>query len=321
MKCTKCGMELRETDAFCPNCGEPVPKTKNSGNNNEGDIQNKYTYERPSSNQQTSYSQQQGANQQYNYNKPNYGQTQYQQYNNGNNTIKIGMIVVVIIIFVALILGYVLIIKPAQDEMKNTSNNNTISNNSNNQSNEENNSSNKNNNSSINKVSSYKVKLTGFNLFIPDDLIYEVDNVSNAINIGDSESTWLAQILILEGNFDAIKKNKDTIAPYLSELYGTGTEFSNVTIETIGGVECIVFDATMSGVNMTLGIAKVNSMYSAVFVIMNQDNSFDRDRIETVTNIINSAEYVGNTTNMETNNNNVLDGLVNAFNKSLEENQ
>ena len=192
MKCTKCGMELREKDAFCPNCGQPVPKTNNTGNNNEVGTQNTYTYERPISNQQ------QGANQQYNYTKPNYGQTQYQQ-NNGNNTIKIGMIVVVIIILVALILGYVLIIKPAQDKIGNTIDNNTISNNtSNNQSNEENNSSNKNNNSSINKTSSFKVKLSGFNLYIPDDLTYEIDNTSNVLNVGNSESTWLAQILIIE---------------------------------------------------------------------------------------------------------------------------
>lgn len=315
MKCTKCGMELREKDAFCPNCGEPANQNKNAGNNNEVGTQNTYTYERPISNQQ------QGANQQYNYTKPNYGQTQYQQ-NNGNNTIKIGMIVVVIIILVALILGYVLIIKPAQDKIGNTIDNNTISNNtSNNQSNEENNSSNKNNNSSINKTSSFKVKLSGFNLYIPDDLTYEIDNTSNVLNVGNSESTWLAQILIIEGNFDSMKKNKDTLTTYLSELYGTGSEFSNVTTEKIDEVECIVMDATMSGVNMTLGIAKVNSMYSAVYVIMNQDNSFDRDRIETVANIINSAEYVGKTTNMETNDNNVLEGLVDVFNKSLEENQ
>ena len=321
MKCTKCGMELRETDAFCPNCGEPANQNKNAGNNNEVGNPNTYTYERPISNQQTNYNQQQRTNQQYNFNQPNYGQTQFQQQNNENNTIKVGMIVVVIIILVALILGYALIIKPAQDEMKNTTDNNTISNNSYNQSNEQNNSSNKNNNSSINKTSSYKVNVAGFNLYISDDLIYEIDSTSDAISIGDSESTWIIQIQIIEGNFDTMKKNIDTLVPYLSELYGTEAEFSNATMETIGGVECVAFDATMSGVNMTLGIAKVNSMYSAVYVIMNQDNSFDRDRIETVANIINSAEYVGNTTNMETNNNNVLDGLVNAFNKSLEENQ
>ena len=45
MKCTKCGMELREKDAFCPNCGQPVPKTNNTGNNNEVGTQNTYTYE------------------------------------------------------------------------------------------------------------------------------------------------------------------------------------------------------------------------------------------------------------------------------------
>lgn len=316
MKCTKCGMELRETDAFCPNCGEPAPKTKNPGNNEMG-AQNTYTYERPISNQQ------QGANQQYNYTKPNYGQTQYQQ-NNGNNTIKIGMIVVVIIILVALILGYLFIVKPTQDKIENTADNNSISNNtsnnqSSNQADKDNNSSNVNKNNSSNKNSSYKVKLSGFNLYIPDDLVYEINNTSGVINVGDSNSTWIAQILIIEGKFDTMKKNKDTLTTYLSELYN-GAEFSEVTLETIGGVECIVMDGTMSGVNMTIGIAKVNSTYAATFVIMNDENTFDRDRIETVANIINGAEYVGNTTNMETNNNNVLDGLTDAFKKASEEN-
>ena len=299
MKCTKCGMELRPIDAFCPNCGQPVTKTNNTGNSSEVGTQNTYTYETPASNQNNS--------------QQNYSQPQFNSNNNGGNTIKIGMIIIVIIILMALILGFVFIVKPAQENIanNNSNSNNTSNNQSSNQANKDNNSSNKN--------SSYKVKLSGFNLYIPDDLVYEINNTSGVINVGDSNSKWIAQILIIEGKFDTMKKNKDTLTTYLSELY-TGAEFSEVTLETIGGVECIVMDGTMSGVNMTIGIAKVNSTYSATFVIMNDENTFDRDRIETVANIINGAEFVGNTTNMETNDNNVLDGLTDAFKKASEEN-
>lgn len=298
MKCTKCGMELRETDAFCPNCGEPAPK--NTGNNNDIGTQN--TQERQTSN----------------YNNYNYKQPQYQQYNKGNKILIIGIIIVAIIILVALIFGYVLIIKPVQDTIENNISEST----SNNQSNEKNDLLNNNNSSSNNKSSSYKVRLSGFNFYIPDDLNYDVDYSSEKIDIGDFKSSWISQIQVIEGDFDTMEKKKDTLIPFLSDMFGeTEAEFSNCTTETINGVKCIVLDATVSGVNMTIGIGKINSMYSALFLIINQENSFDRERINTISNIIDSAEYVGNTTNMEINEDDVLENLKDAFNNAVTENQ
>lgn len=318
MKCVKCGNELRENDMFCPECGTPVKKV-----NTEARNQNEYTYDRPV-NQQINYGGQPNNYRQANYNpQGNYGQ-QYAPSKNTNDIVKICVIAVIVFI----ILGSLLFIGRAVMKVADkTVNDGGITNDYTSDTNSNSTSSGLGTITSISsgttstqKSNTYKISYAGFKLYIPDNLVYEMDYINNAINIGDAESTWVAQLGIKQGAFSQLKQNKSYLSSYLmQEFAGAGATVSNATVETIGGVEYVLLECKMAGTNMIIGYAGLNSMYSAYFEIMNENNDFDRNPIKNLSTIISSAEYSGDSTYMKSNENINLEGVDKAFDKVLKE--
>ena len=186
MKCIKCGMDLKEGDIFCANCGTPVPK-----NNNE--VQ--------SENMQMNYN--------YQPNNQNYGQA-YKKNSNSSDIIKICSATIIIVAIIAAVAFVIVSIFSKKDEKNNYGEqpiNNTENfanyNNSGNTSEESGNSGNINE-----KDSSYKVNFKGFKLYIPDNLIYQVDSTNNLIAVGDSLQTWIANLDIQQAPFEKVKQKR-----------------------------------------------------------------------------------------------------------------
>ena len=145
-----------------------------------------------------------------------------------------------------------------------------------------------------------------------------MDYNNDAINIGDAESTWIIQLGIMKSPFQQLKQNKSYLSTCLMQEF-SGATVSNATVETIGGVEYVLLECNISGTNMIIEYAGLNSMYTAYFEIMNENNDFDRNTIKNLSSIISSAEYTGDSTYMKLNEQINMTGIYKAFNKALEE--
>ena len=302
--CVKCGANLEEQDKFCPNCGTPVQR----GNNNEGGMQtNTYHYERPTNQPKTNYGSQ------------NHGQS----YQNTNQSGGIGKVVVIILLIMAVIasIGFVIYAitstsgKNNDSNMKEKSNNSSISSSNSNNNGSSTSSTNSGNMTPVTnqQTSSYKVNYGGFKLYIPDDLIYEMDYTNKAINIGDASSTWVSQLAIQQVPFKNFKQNKSQIKAVLDELLNNEAKVSSATIETIEGVEFIIAEVNAGGMNVCIGLAELNSMYSACMVIMNEENDFNREYFKRYATIIRTAEYTGDSSYMNTNSKIKIEDIKNAL--------
>lgn len=310
MKCIKCGEELGEGDVFCHKCGSPVQRTNENNNEIKNEVKNEnmYTYERPAE-QQVNYNQQQVNGQNHgqpnNYGNPNQ-QNYGQQYNNkGNeNVIRICIIVVISIAVLAAVAFFVhsLVSAINKNDKGNKNPVSITSNDTGTASTKDDNSGSVTSLSNTQKSSAYKVNCAGFKFYIPDNLIYEVDTYSDAITIGDAEQTWVVQAKIQEGSFEQIKQNKNYVKSYATEgLAEYGVTVSDVKTEKIDGVEYILLELSMGGRNEILGFAGLNSMYAIVFEMANEDNDFSIDNLKDLSTIISTAEYTGETKNLEAN--------------------
>lgn len=313
MKCLKCGMELRENDVFCPNCGQQVKKesTNNVITNN-----NMFEYERTTNNQQNFQS---GVNQQ------NYRKEPIQK-KKDNTTIQICIVAIVATIIVAaiiLIVYFTVISKNQKNSSSKNSNttNNSISNTINNNTNSDS-IDGKVTTVSNKKDSSYKVNYQGFKFYIPDNLIYEVDYDNDEIIFGDSELTWKSEFAIAaNSSMQKIKQNQSELNTLLMQTYeGLGIEgitISSATEETIGGVDYILLEASQNGTNMLMAYAELNSMNTAFFITYNENNDYDRSILNNISNIIKNAEYEGEASYLKTNTNTKMKNVINKFNENM----
>ena len=353
MNCVKCGRNLNENDSFCPNCGTPVQrqsvnnKIENNieGNNdyyshnssalNNDDIKNEINdmveeqnNNQPSNNNNNMYSYQRPNNNQNNY------QNNYKKYSQ-NNGPKLGTginLAKIIIIILALVIGIPLIIlivsiavyiyNSATDEIRNIDNtvstiietDNTITSNV---------ISNEPSNTvtpvvtptSIDRSSTYKVKYKGFNLYIPDDLIY-LYNSDNSLMIEDTLGTWMINFVIEQVPYQQVKQNRNSLPSYYADQ---GITLSMPKVETIGDTEYILYEATAYGENFLLGCAEMNSMYTMTFEVFTEDNDYNKDLLKNLSYIVSSSEYIGESSYLKSNENVKMSDIVEAFKKISEE--
>ena len=152
------------------------------------------------------------------------------------------------------------------------------------------------------KNTSYKVNYLGFKLYIPDDLIYEMDYTNDGIVIGDAMQTWIAEFIIKQASYQMVKQNKNIMVQYFNEHFaGYNPKISEARVETIDGVEFVTIETEAAGQSMLIGYASLNSMYTLCFNLMNENNDFNRAYLKYIASIVKTAEYTGESTYMKTN--------------------
>lgn len=288
MNCSKCGTNLGENDVFCPKCGTPVKKSEGTNANIKNEGMN-YNYERPMNQQSNGQ----------NYGNPNIYSEQYGNSKSSGSAVKTCVIIVIIVAILAAV-GFVVY---SVVSALNKNNNTPVSSGTPTQS-----TTPSDNSGSVSQVantqksSTYKVNYAGFKLYIPDDLIYEFDTTNDAINIGDALSSWVAQLSIQKLPFQQLKQNKSYLSSYFTEyLASYNAKVSNATVETIDGVEFILMEIDLAGTHELMAVSGLNSMYAACLEVANENNDYDRDVLKNITPILKTAEYDGETRNLETN--------------------
>ena len=302
MNCSKCGINLGENDAFCPRCGTPVQKLEgtNANINNEG---MNYNYERPMNQQLNGQ----------NYGQPNIYSAQQGNIKSNGNAIKT---CVIIIIIVAILVAVGFVVNSIVSAL-NKNNNTPVSSGT---STPSDNSGTVTQVANTQKTSTYKVNYAGFKLYIPDDLMYELDNTNNAINIGDPIASWVAQLSIQELPYQQLKQNRSYLSSYFAEFLSSyNGKISNTTVETIDGVEFILMEVDVAGTHEIIAISGLNSMYVACLEILNENNDYDRDVLKNITPILKTAEYDGTSRNLETNGKIKITDIKEALQKAAEE--
>lgn len=282
MNCKKCGSPLTENDQFCKSCGTaanetPVPNTNMVGND--------MNYVAPTNNMSSPVGQSMNSSinngmnnsttnqpawaNSYN-SQPTYNQMP--QKNNGNTK----FIIIGIVIAVAIFAGIIIVGMLSGDNA--TSNGGT--------------SSNGGSPSQVSK-STYNVKFKGFTFKIPTNLVYET--ATDSIILGDEKGTWATYIEVIEGSYSQMLANKSKLQGVYQQM---GYTSSAAVEKTIGGMSFITLEISMSGTNALLGLAKANPMNLFGITAYNIDNEYDYKLLETVSSILNTAEYTGETNNM-----------------------
>lgn len=311
MNCKKCGFQLTENDQFCRNCGTPVESSSVQNNSEVLNSQVNQGYSQVNMQQQPNVAQQpmnsysQNTMQQPNmanmYNTQN-TQSMNQKPKNNIMFIVIGIAIVAVI---AGIIGATGVFKG--DDSNNTGNSSNVGNNNDNGSAENKNNSNNNtsgNNTSgsntnttpsntSNNTSYYTVKYNGFTFKIPTNLVYATDD--DSFLIGDEDSTWGAYIEVVEGSYSQLLSRKGQMQSLYQSM---GYTASPAVEKTIGGMSFITMEVANGGTNMLLGMTKANSMNIFGVTLFNEDNSYDYKTLETVSNVLSNAKYVGTTNNM-----------------------
>lgn len=238
MKCTKCGSNVSQNQAFCSVCGAPVEKQNYEGNSE----------------------------------------------NRGRNGVPVWLVVVLALVIVAVMLVIMFVLLNNKDNSQ-SNNKEEVSNNVT-ESNEINNVASSNtltNNVSGNNVSQgnqatsyYKVKLNGYQIKVPDNLIYSVKD--ERLMLMDENETWLATTSIQEGSFSSLTESD--VASYLRS---GGFTVNTTKEQKIGGLTAIVSEITYSGTNMLVAYVRINSMYMGCISLYSSDFvTYNYDALDTV---------------------------------------
>lgn len=277
MNCNKCGAPLMENDKFCKGCGTAV-NASNIQNNVGINTQNGFNnMQQPMNNnmvEQPANGYQQPAN---NYNNGYASQPAYNQSPKNNNTKFIFIGVGVAILIALIILIFVL--------LGNKNNEGPVNGGS---------SLGENGNTPVvNNTSNYTAKFKGFTFKIPTNLVYETKE--DLISIGDEEGTWAVYVEVLSGSYSQIVANKNQLQ---TNIQAMGYTSSAPVEKTIGSMPFVTLEISKGGTNAILGVTKANSMNLFGITAYNLDNEYDYSSIETVSSILKSAEYTGETNNM-----------------------
>lgn len=328
MNCKKCGAPLSNEDVFCKNCGTPV--NDNSAVQNQNMMNNGKMYSNVTSNpvnvdmtnnmganNVNSVPNSQGvannslngniSNQQMNYgnymntampnNMPNQNPVSTNGVVNDADKKKKTMLIAgiagaIVVVVLAVIL--------TTNNIKNPNKDNNAGNNSgNNNGSEVNNGSGTNNGGSNTVVptpsstSTYKVKYANFTFNIPDNMLYQVTD--SELMLGDEDETWVAELVISDGSFNKLKSNMGQLQGLFNQ---NGFDAKPAELKNIGTSEFITLEMLNGGINYLSAYTKMNSMKLAWIVYHNAENTVDYDALTKINDIITTATYSEQSTNI-----------------------
>lgn len=328
MNCKNCGAPLSNEDVFCKNCGTPV--NDNSAVQNQNMMNNGKMYSNVTSNpvnvdmtnnmganNVNSVPNSQGvannslngniSNQQMNYG--NYMNTAMPNNMPNQNPVSTNGVVndadkkkktMLIAGFAGAIVVVVLAVILTTNNIKNSDKNNNAGNNSgNNNGSEVNNGSGTNNGGSNTVVptpsstSTYKVKYANFTFNIPDNMVYQVTD--SELMLGDEDETWVAELVISDGSFNKLKSNMGQLQGLFNQ---NGFDAKPAELKNIGASEFITLEMLNGGINYLSAYTKMNSMKLAWIVYHNAENTVDYDALTKINDIITTATYSEQSTNI-----------------------
>ena len=157
------------------------------------------------------------------------------------------------------------------------------------------------------EVPTYTVKISGFAFKVPQTYIYEVNN--GYLMMTDESNAWVIRLSVQKASYETFKKNIDQIKMNAEKK---GYEVETAALKTIGGVEMIKLCYESSGIKNNGAFSKINSMYVVAIDAFNEENTYDDKLLEKAAAIVKTAEYTGETTNMEIA---IPDGVKNLLNQ------
>ena len=322
MKCLKCGEDLRETDLFCPKCGEKVQKDESNNNINN----NVFTYEKDTEREQgngiefTGFQNNNNNNGQTNMNNQtvntnNFNSQKQNQMNNRaqmpkkkSNTALIFIIVVIIIVI--LLAGIVFFIRSVlfksmnsksifgdllSEALENTgidgqsvidsilSGEDEIQNNNS----ILNITSGNNSSVTLDKKTAKQVELDGFRLYIPDNLKCEKSDKGVTLQ---EDNKWSASLGISEGNVVDYMQDNSLFKSLAVKIFNTqGVKISNSATVTVNGIQYVLFETESAGETFVFAIGKINSDYMAVMSLVATDGN---TALSTLSEIIKNAQLI-----------------------------
>lgn len=325
MNCKKCGAPLSNEDVFCKNCGTPVNDNSavqnqnmmNNGNNvtsnpvnadmannmgasnvnpvpdNQGMVNNSFNGN--ISNQQMNYGN--SMNTAMPNNMPNQNQVSTNGVvNDADKSKKTMMIAGIAGAIVVVVLAVIL----TTNNIKNSNKDNNAGNNSGNNNGSEVNNGSGSNNGGSNTVaptpsstSTYKVKYADFTFNIPDNMLYQVTD--SELMLGDEDETWVVELMISDGNFNKLKSNIGQLQGLFNQ---NGFDAKPAELKNIGTSEFITMEMLNGGINYLSAYTKMNSMKLAWIVYHNAENTVDYNVLTKINDIIATATYSEQSTNI-----------------------
>lgn len=144
------------------------------------------------------------------------------------------------------------------------------------------------------EIPTYTVNVNGFSFKVPQTYIYEISN--GYLMFTDESDEWIIRISVQKASFETLKTNKEQLKVAAEKR---GYIATNPVVKKINGVELIEFNFEASSLKYNAAYAKLNSMYIATIEGFNQENTYDEEILKRATAIVKTAEYTGETANME----------------------
>lgn len=162
----------------------------------------------------------------------------------------------------------------------------------------------------LSQPTTYQVYALGHSFDVPTDVVYEKD--TDKIAFGNEAEGWVAQLEVAATDFTQIVQRMSDLA---TTFQSSGYQIVNTTeLKNINGKQYIVMDLAYNTTNLTIAITELSNGYIGCITLVDViENQIASTYLESVNEIISTANYVGTTSNMEISEipNNILD-IVNV---------